>query len=61
MCVGVLKEIKNYEYWVGLILDSVYEMVVYGYVVYVEMCVGEGIGVSDVDYEVVGVMILLIV
>lgn len=31
MLVGVLKEIKNYEYCVGLILVVVKEFVVYGY------------------------------
>lgn len=31
MIIGVFKEIKNYEYCVGMILVSVWEFVLYGY------------------------------
>lgn len=55
MFIGVLKEIKNYEYWVGLMLGSVCELVVYGYQVIVEKNVGSVIGFIDEKYFVVGV------
>lgn len=61
MLVGVLKEIKNYEYCVGLMLVVVKEFVSYGYSVLVEMNVGEVIGFINEMYVEVGVVIVLMV
>lgn len=61
MLVGVLKEIKNYEYCVGLMLVVVKEFVSYGYSVLVEMNVGDVIGFINEMYVEVGVVIVLMV
>lgn len=61
MLVGVLKEIKNYEYCVGLMLVVVKEFVSYGYSVLVEINVGDVIGFIDEMYVEVGVVIVFIV
>lgn len=56
MKIGVLREIKNYEYCVGFVLVSVVEYVCCGYEVFVEKGVGEGSVIMDEVYFVVGVM-----
>lgn len=56
MLIGVLKEIKNYEYCVGFMLVGVCEFMWYGYCVLVQCGVGMVIGLFDDDYMVVGVL-----
>jgi alanine dehydrogenase len=57
MNVGVPKEIKVREYRVGLVPASVREVVAHGHRVLVETGAGEGIGMSDADYEAAGATI----
>jgi alanine dehydrogenase len=54
MLVGVLKEIKNHEYRVGLTPASVVELVARGHRVMVEMGAGVGIDFSDDEYLAAG-------
>lgn len=54
MIIGVPKEIKTYEYRVGLIPGSVRELVHHGHKVIVQSHAGEGSGFSDEDYESAG-------
>ena len=54
MKVGVPKEIKVMEYRVGMVPAGVRELVHDGHEVIVETGAGEGIGVSDADYEEAG-------
>ena len=54
MLIGVPKEIKVYEYRVGLTPDSVREFVAHGHGVVVETGAGAGIGCTDDDYQAVG-------
>ena len=58
MRIGVPKEIKVHEYRVGLVPASVRELVAAGHQVLVEKTAGNGIGVSDRDYESVGASIV---
>ena len=58
MRIGVPKEIKVHEYRVGLVPASVRELVEAGHQVLVEKTAGNGIGVSDRDYEVAGANIV---
>lgn len=51
MKIGVPKEIKNQEFRVGLIPESVRVLVDRGHQVYVETGAGAGSGYSDADYE----------
>lgn len=60
MLIGILKEIKIYEYCVGMIFVSVCELVECGYDVLVEMNVVVCLGFLDSDYEKFGVLIVLI-
>jgi alanine dehydrogenase len=57
MRVGVPKEIKIHEYRVGLVPSGVRELVGHGHEVLVETRAGEGIGVTDAQYEAVGARI----
>ena len=57
MLIGVPKEIKTYEYRVGLTPTSVREVVQAGHSVIVERDAGQGIGVSDAGYERAGASI----
>ena len=57
MLVGAPKEVKTHEYRVGLVPSSVRELVHHGHRVMVEHGAGEGIGVSDADYEAAGAAI----
>lgn len=59
MLIGVVKEIKNHEYRVGMVPASVYELVHLGHQVLVETCAGLGIGFSDDDYIATGAEIAL--
>jgi len=50
MKIGVPQEIKTHEYRVGLVPNSVAELVALGHEVFVETGAGAGIGVSDQAY-----------
>lgn len=50
MHVGCVKEIKKYEYRVGLTPDNVGEYVRHGHTVYIEKSAGEGSSFSNDDY-----------
>jgi alanine dehydrogenase len=54
MRIGVPSEIKNREYRVGLVPDSVKELTLRGHDVLVQSCAGGGIGSSDDDYRKAG-------
>jgi alanine dehydrogenase len=54
MRVGVPKEIKTYEYRVGLTPASVREVCAHGHEVIVERSAGLGAGVTDAEYAAVG-------
>lgn len=58
MIIGVPKEIKNHEYRVGMIPDSVKEVISNGHQVIIESQAGSGIGFSDDDYIAAGASIL---
>jgi alanine dehydrogenase len=57
MRIGVPREIKNLEFRIGLVPDSVKELTVRGHNVMVEEGAGAGIGVSDDDFRAVGAAI----
>jgi len=57
MRVGVPKEIKTLEFRVGMTPAGVRELVHDGHEVLVETSAGEGIGMSDADYEAAGASI----
>jgi alanine dehydrogenase len=57
MIIGLLKEIKNHEYRVGLLPASVQELINHGHDVLVETGVGLGIDFSDSDYRLAGAKI----
>lgn len=54
MLIGVPKEIKSFEYRVGLIPSSVRELVSHGHQVIIEKNAGEKIGFDDRAYQQVG-------
>lgn len=54
MIVGVLKEIKNHEYRVGLTPASVRELTSHGHTVLVETGAGESIGLQNEQYVAAG-------
>ncbi len=56
--VGVLKEIKNHEYRVGLTPSSVRELVAAGHEVFVENDTGKGIGFLNEYYTQAGASIV---
>src|SRR5690554_4175620 len=58
MIVGVVKEIKNKEYRVGLIPESVKVFVQRGHQVFIEKDAGLGSGFTDKQYQKVGASIL---
>ncbi|MDF1748655.1 MAG: alanine dehydrogenase [Alphaproteobacteria bacterium] len=58
MRIGVPKEIKNNEFRVGLVPFAVRELCHNGHDVVVETHAGEGIGVSDQDYQAAGATVL---
>ena len=57
MRIGVPKEIKNQEYRVGLVPDSVRELAGRGHEVLVEKGAGAGIGCDDAAYKAAGAAI----
>ncbi len=57
MLIGVPKEIKNFEYRVGLIPSSVRELIAHGHQVVVQKGAGEKIGFGDDAYTHVGARI----
>jgi alanine dehydrogenase len=57
MLIGVPKEIKNFEYRVGLVPGSVRELVANGHQVIVQKGSGEKIGFGDNAYQQVGARI----
>lgn len=57
MLIGVPKEIKNFEYRVGLVPSSVRELIANGHSVIVQKGAGEKIGFDDHSYEQVGAKI----
>lgn len=57
MLIGVPKEIKNFEYRVGLVPSSVRELIANGHQVIVQKGAGEKIGFDDQAYQQVGAMI----
>ncbi|OGT45235.1 MAG: alanine dehydrogenase [Gammaproteobacteria bacterium RIFCSPHIGHO2_12_FULL_41_20] len=58
MLIGVPKELKSYEYRVGLVPSSVRELTTRGHTVLVQHHAGEKIGFDDVTYERVGAKII---
>jgi len=58
MLIGVLKEIKDNEYRVGMTPSGVRELVNAGHQVMVEHDAGAGIGLSDTDYQQAGAIII---
>lgn len=57
MLIGVPKEIKNFEYRVGLVPSSVRELIANGHQVVVQRGAGEKIGFDDESYEQAGASI----
>jgi alanine dehydrogenase len=51
MLIGVVKELKNNEYRVGLTPGSVHELITRGHTVWVEQKAGASIGFSDEMYK----------
>jgi len=58
MKIGVPKEIKTLEFRVGMTPPGVVELVQDGHEVFVETNAGEGIGMTDADYEKAGATVL---
>lgn len=58
MRVGIPKEIKDSEFRAGMVPASVLELVHHGHEVLVQQGLGEGIGVSDSDYQEAGARIV---
>jgi len=58
MKIGVPKEIKVLEYRVGMVPAGVRELVSHGHEVFVETRAGEGIGMTDADYQDAGATVL---
>lgn len=57
MRIGVPKEVKTHEYRVGLVPQSVRELVARGHGVLVEHDAGAGIGAQDAEYRAAGASI----
>ncbi len=58
MKIGLLKEIKQEEYRVGLTPASAGEYIAHGHKVYVESGAGLGSGFTDADYQAAGCQII---
>ncbi|MFN3231347.1 MAG: alanine dehydrogenase [Alphaproteobacteria bacterium] len=54
MIVGAPKEIKNHEYRVGLVPETVRELTAAGHTVLIESGAGDGIGITNDDYQAAG-------
>lgn len=57
MLIGVPKEIKNFEYRVGLVPSSVRELIEHGHQIVIQKGAGDKIGFTDQMYENVGARI----
>jgi len=57
MIVGTVREIKNHEYRVGLVPESVFELTANGHQVLVGTGAGLGIGADDEAYRAAGALI----
>lgn len=57
MLIGVPKEIKKYEFRVGLVPSSVRELITHGHKVIIQKGAGEKIGFEDAHYQRVGAVI----
>ena len=58
MIIGLPKEIKNSEFRVGMTNENVSQLTHLGHKVFVQKSAGEGIGISDSDYEKAGAELL---
>ncbi len=58
MKVGCVKEIKRYEYRVGLTPENVKEYTTRGHTVYIQSGAGEGSSFTNADYQAMGATIL---
>lgn len=58
MRIGLLKEIKNHEYRVGLTPASVRELTSHGHEVVVQTAAGAEIGLSDDAYRTAGASVV---
>lgn len=58
MEIGIVKEIKDHEYRVGMVPESVGELTKHGHTVMVEKDAGLGIGFTDKDYLSAGAKII---
>lgn len=58
MKVGCVKEIKKYEFRVGMTPANAREYIRHGHQVYIQMGAGEGSSFSDSEYEQAGAIIL---
>ncbi|MHB8174663.1 MAG: alanine dehydrogenase, partial [Nitrospirota bacterium] len=54
MIIGVVKEIKDKEFRVGMVPSGVREMTLLGHRVIVQRGAGEGSGIADSEYEKAG-------
>lgn len=59
MLIGVPKEIKNFEYRVGLIPSSIRELVLHGHQVLVQQSAGVKIGFTDEAYQQAGARVVI--
>jgi alanine dehydrogenase len=57
MRIGILKEVKNHEYRVGMTPPGVFELTRRGHDVVIETNAGRAIGIDDPDYVAVGATI----
>lgn len=58
MLIGVPKEIKNFEYRVGLVPSSARELIKFGHQVLIQKGAGEKIGFDDEHYQQIGAQIV---
>jgi alanine dehydrogenase len=57
--IGVPREIKDKEFRAGMVPASVHELVKHGHQVLVQSGLGNGIGVSDADYQLAGASVAI--
>ena len=58
MIIGLPKEIKNSEFRVGMTDENVQKLTSLGHQVFVQKTAGEGVGISDSNYEKAGAKLL---
>ena len=58
MIIGLPKEIKNSEFRVGMTNENVQKLTNLGHQIFVQKTAGEGVGISDSDYEKAGAKLL---